>query len=156
MKKGIDYVGIGIGAVIFNNQGKALLSKRGKNAQNEKGKWSYPGGDLKFGETFEQCVSRETKEEFGIKVKPVEQLETFNHLLPKEKQHWVAVAFICKLLRGKPIIQERDKEIEVGWFTIKETEKLSLTKVAKHRLKQLKQRFPKLNLMSRPPYMQNS
>lgn len=134
MKKGVDYIGVGIGAIIFNQEGKAFLAKRGKKAQNEQGKWSYPGGALRLGETFSQCVKREMKEEFDIDVEPHDQLGTFNHMLPKEKQHWVAIAFICKLLKGKPVIQEKDKEIEIGWFTFRETEKLSLTKVAKYRL----------------------
>jgi len=52
MKKGIDYIGIGIGAVIINKDKKIFLSQRGKNARNEKGRWECPGGGLEFGDTL--------------------------------------------------------------------------------------------------------
>lgn len=143
MKKGVDYIGVGVGAIIINKEGKALLAKRGPKAQNEKGKWSYPGGGLALGETFEDCIKREMKEEFAIEVQPIEQLETVNHFIPEDKQHWVAVAFICKLIKGEPKIQESEKEEEIGWFTIEETGKLALTSIAKYRLEQLRERYLK-------------
>lgn len=143
MKKGLDYIGVGVGSIIINREKKTFLARRGEKAQNEKGKWSYPGGGLKFGETFEACIRREMKEEFDIEIEPIEQLGTFNHMIPKDKQHWVAVAYICKLMEGTPKILESEKEEEMGWFTIEETEKLPLTLVAKHRLKQLKEKYPK-------------
>lgn len=127
MKKGVDYMGVGIGAIIVNGEGETLLSKRGEKAQNEKGKWSYPGGGLKFGETLENCVVREMREEFVIEVRPVEQLPTVNHLIPEEKQHWVALAYICRLIKGKPVNQDPSKEKEIGWFSISETGSLPLT-----------------------------
>lgn len=142
MQKGIDYIGVGVGAIIINKEGKTLLAKRGPKAQNEKGKWSYPGGGLKFGETFEDCIKREMKEEFDIEVEPIGQLGVINHIIPQDKQHWIAVAFVCKLIKGKPKILEPEKEEEIGWFTIKETERLSLTLVAQNRLRQLKEKYP--------------
>ena len=142
MKKGIDYIGVGVGAIILDKKGRALLAKRGEKAYNEKGKWSYPGGGLKFGETFEDCARREMREEFNIVVEPVAQLESVNHLIPKDKQHWVAIAFVCKIVKGKPKIAEPEKEEKIGWFTINETEKLPLTTIAKIRLRQLKEKYP--------------
>ena len=142
MIKGINYIGVGVGAIILNREGKALLAKRGRKSQNEKGRWSYPGGGLRFGEAFEDCVRREMKEEFNIEVEPVEQLGTVNHIIPHDKQHWVAVAYICKLIKGTPIIQEPEKEQQIEWFTIEETEKLPLTSIAEIRLKQLKEKYP--------------
>jgi hypothetical protein len=39
MKKGIDYIGVGTGAIIFNKDGTLFLAKRGKDARNETHKW---------------------------------------------------------------------------------------------------------------------
>lgn len=44
MKKGVDFIGVGVGAAIFNKDRKLLLGLRGKEAQNERGKWEIPGG----------------------------------------------------------------------------------------------------------------
>jgi len=38
MKKGVDYIGIGVGALIVNKEGKLFLAMRGKETRNESGK----------------------------------------------------------------------------------------------------------------------
>ena len=62
MKKGIDFIGVGVGAIIFNNEGKVLIAQRGLKARNEVGKWEFPGGGVKFGEICENAIKREVKE----------------------------------------------------------------------------------------------
>ena len=49
MKKGIDYIGVSAGAIIFNEKGEIFLSKRSQNTKNEKGCWETPGGSVEFG-----------------------------------------------------------------------------------------------------------
>lgn len=137
MKKGVDYIGVGIGAVLFNKEGKIFLSKRGQKARNERGRWECPGGALEFGDSFENTIVREIKEEFGIDIEVVDQLATFNHLIPEENQHWVALCFICKLKSGEPQILEPEKCEEIGWFTMEEMQKIPLTIASGHRLKQI-------------------
>lgn len=72
MKKGTDFIGIGAGALVFNDHGKVLIAKRGKNVRNESGKWEFPGGAVKFGEKCEDTVKREMIEEYGIKIEIIE------------------------------------------------------------------------------------
>ena len=54
---------VGVGAILVRN-GKVLMGKR-KNAHGE-GSWALPGGHLEFGESLEECATRETYEETGI------------------------------------------------------------------------------------------
>lgn len=68
MKRGIDYIGVGVGAAIFNTEGKLFITLRGKEAKNERGKWEIPGGSVEFGETFQEAIKREIKEEVGVEV----------------------------------------------------------------------------------------
>ncbi|MDO8524700.1 MAG: hypothetical protein Q7R99_03655 [bacterium] len=42
MKRGVDYIGVGAGAIIFNNEGKVFIAQRGPGARNESGKWDFP------------------------------------------------------------------------------------------------------------------
>jgi 8-oxo-dGTP diphosphatase len=142
MKRGVDYIGVGIGAVIIDPKGKIFLSKRGPKSQNEIGKWSMPGGTLEFGESFEQAIIREMQEEFGITVEIRDTLEPFNHLIPEEHQHWVALCFICKLKYGTPEIKEPDKSEQIGWFNQSELKRMDLTHPAQHRLRQLNVKYP--------------
>jgi 8-oxo-dGTP diphosphatase len=58
MKKGIDYICVGAGAIIFNMNGALFLAKRGREARNEKYKWEFPGGSVEFGETLEKALVR--------------------------------------------------------------------------------------------------
>ncbi len=143
MKAGIDYIGIGVGAVIYNKEKKIFLALRSRGAQNERGKWECPGGAMKFGESFESALKREIKEEFGVKIKVLDQLLPFNNILKEEKQHWVGLCFICKIIRGKPKILEPEKCAGIGWFTLSQMKKMLLTRFTKFRLKQILENYPR-------------
>jgi ADP-ribose pyrophosphatase YjhB (NUDIX family) len=57
-----------VGAIITDAAGRLLLIKRGH--QPGKGLWSIPGGRVEPGETDEQAVIREVREETGLVVQP--------------------------------------------------------------------------------------
>lgn len=140
MKSGIDYIGVGVGAAIFDSSGKLFITLRGQKAKNEKGKWELPGGSVEFGETFQNAIRREIKEEFGVEIEIIELLGICDHIIPNEKQHWVAPTFICRIKKGIPKILELGKCAGFGWFTLKETEKLPLSIITKYNVELLKKR----------------
>ena len=135
MQKGIDYIGVGVGAVIVNSEGKVLLMKRGLKARNERGKWQIPGGGLEFGESFEDAIRREVKEELGIDIKLTKMLDVSNQILLEERQHWVSPIFLCSVLDGEPRILEPEKCDQIGWYTLKEIDALDLAGSAKKNFK---------------------
>lgn len=143
MKRGIDYIGVGVGAAIFNKEGKLFITKRGKEAKNERGKWEIPGGSVELGETLENAIKREIKEEHGIDIEIIELLGICDHIIPDEQQHWVSPTYICKIKRGVPKIIEPNKCDEIGWFTLEDAEKLPLSIVTKYDVSLLKQKYPK-------------
>ena len=53
-------------AVVFDEAGRILLHRRTDN-----GNWGLPGGALEIGESADQCVVREVKEETGFDVEVV-------------------------------------------------------------------------------------
>lgn len=63
MKKNIR---IRIAAIILNNKNEILLVNHKKN---NKSYWLFPGGGIEYGETFEQALKRELKEELNLKMK---------------------------------------------------------------------------------------
>lgn len=131
MKKGIDFIGVGVGAIIFNDEGKVLLAQRGFKARNEIGKWEFPGGGVEFGETCEDAVKREIEEELDIEIKVIELLEVVDHIIPDEKQHWVAPSFISKLVRGTTKIKEPDKCFNFKWINFFEINPETLSNVSR-------------------------
>ena len=60
------------GLIVQNEKGEILLVKRKSNPK--KGFWDVPGGFVDFGETLEESMIREIKEELGVKVKDLRYL----------------------------------------------------------------------------------
>lgn len=121
MKKGIDFIGVAVGAMIFNEKNELFLSKRSQNCKNEKGCWEVPGGGVDFGEKLSDAVKREMREEYGIEIEIIEQFPAADHIIPKDQQHWVPTTFLAKLQSGsKPKIMEPEKCDEIGWFPLEE------------------------------------
>lgn len=120
MKAGIDYIGVGVGAMILNEENKMLLLLKRKKARNEGGKWCFLGGEVEFGETLEQAVKREAKEEIGCEIEIEKLLKVVDHIIPAEKQHWCNPIFKAKITDGIPKNMEPEKFEKMEWFSIQE------------------------------------
>ena len=116
MKRGVDYIGVGVGALIVNERGELFLARRGPLAKNERGLWEFPGGSVEYGERLEDALKREIREEYGLEIEVGELLDVVDHILPDERQHWVSPTYICKPVSGDPKILEPGKCTEIGWF----------------------------------------
>lgn len=118
-KKGIDFIGVSAGAMIFNRKGELFLSKRSRKTTNEHGYWETPGGSVKFGETLTAAVKREIQEEYGVDLVIIDQFPAADHIIPQDKQHWVATTFLAKLKKNQiPKIMEPEKCEAIGWFPL--------------------------------------
>lgn len=65
-----DKINVGVGVMIFDKDGMILLGKR--KGSHGAGEYSFPGGHLEYGESFEECAKREVMEECGIEIKNLE------------------------------------------------------------------------------------
>lgn len=119
MKQGVDFIGVAVGAMMFNEKGELFLSKRSQLAKNERGCWGIPGGTVEFGETLQKAIKREIREEFGIDIRILEQFPAADHIISKEKQHWVPTTFLVAVKTGQtPRIMEPKKCDAIGWFPL--------------------------------------
>lgn len=116
MKRGVDYIGVGVGAVIRNERGELFLARRGPLAKNERGLWEFPGGSVEFGERLADALRREIREEYGMEIEVGELLDVVDHILTDEGQHWVSPTYLCRVVSGEPRILEPGKCTEIGWF----------------------------------------
>lgn len=57
--------------------------------------YTFPGGGLEGNETEEECVIREVLEEFGLTIKPIKKLYTY------ENERSIEHFYLCKYLDGK-------------------------------------------------------
>lgn len=107
--------------MIFNERGELFLSKRSRNATNERGCWETPGGKVEFGETLGEAVRREIREEYGVDIELLEQFPAADHIIPDERQHWVSTTFVARIRDGQtPAILEPHKCDGIGWFALDE------------------------------------
>ncbi|MEI6510559.1 MAG: NUDIX domain-containing protein [Candidatus Uhrbacteria bacterium] len=120
MKKGKDYIGVGVVFVCHDGRGNILLHKRGSACRDEQGKWDFGGGSMEVGETFEEAVRREVREEYGAEPIRVELVLAQNFLRGKgeERTHWVSAVHVVLVDRESPRICEPGKMDEIGWFPL--------------------------------------
>jgi 8-oxo-dGTP diphosphatase len=93
---------VGVGAVVIHD-GRVLLIRRGKEPL--RGRWLVPGGTVELGETLEEAVVREVREEAGLEVAPRAVLTVFDHIERKDDRvlyHYVIVDYLCEYVRGEP------------------------------------------------------
>lgn len=117
-KSGVDYIGVSCVFYCHDGKGNFLMHKRSKNCRDEIGNWDVGAGSMEFGESFEEAVRREIKEEYRVDVLNLQFLGV-NNVLRKhnsKKTHWVAILFAAKVDPKKVSIGEKEKMDEIGWF----------------------------------------
>ena len=101
--------------LIFRN-GRLLITKRHADAHLG-GLWEFPGGKREPGESFEQCLARELREELGVDVSVGQLFESVSHDYPDKSVH--LKFFLCRLLKAEP---EALGCAAVKWISVSELE----------------------------------
>lgn len=123
MKAGKDFIGLGVGAIIHDGQGRILLMKRAASldpSRSTVGMWSNPGGEVDFGETAEQAAIREAREELGVTVTIERFIGFSDQILPQAGLHWHLITFLTRIASGEPGIREPDRFEDLRWFAVDE------------------------------------
>jgi ADP-ribose pyrophosphatase YjhB (NUDIX family) len=120
-KKGVDYIGVGVVFACHDGKGKFLFAKRGKGARDGHGLWELPAGGLDYGETVEEGMLRELKEELGVEPITVEYMG-YRDLIAREEdrvvKHWIAFDFLVEVDPAKIQIMEPESCETVEWRTL--------------------------------------
>ena len=108
------------GILIWND--KVLIGKRKLTNEHLPGKWEFPGGKMEEGETFDETIIREFKEELDIDISAFHELRTLND------KNIEFTPMIVKLKGGKAKLLEHE---EIKFVDKKEFFKIDLTKLSK-------------------------
>lgn len=97
-KKKVPHITVGAAATI-NRKGEVLIARR-LEGDMLGGLWEFPGGKLEPGETIEECIARELKEELGINIDVGEKLMTVKHAY----SHFTMTmhVYFAKIVSGRP------------------------------------------------------
>ncbi|MEV4641929.1 NUDIX domain-containing protein [Actinoplanes sp. NPDC049548] len=100
--------------VCHDGEGRILLARRSAGARDEPGTWDTGAGALEFGESFEQAVTREVGEEYGVAPEEITMLGVRN--VVRADSHWVALVFAVRVDPAAVRLGEPHKFDELGWF----------------------------------------
>ncbi|AHY46546.1 NUDIX domain [Rubrobacter radiotolerans] len=104
-------------ALISNAEGEVLMVC---NLRSSGLSWSLPGGSREPGETLEQTVRREVREETGLVVEVGGVLAVGERL---RNTHALIVTFAATFAGGSPALQEDEDVVAVEWCPVAVAEK---------------------------------
>ncbi|MBT1695681.1 NUDIX hydrolase [Fulvivirgaceae bacterium PWU4] len=118
---------VSVDAVVFGydqESGVSVLLIKRRNEPFQK-MWALPGGLVLNGESLDEAVNRELREEAGIDVNYLEQLYTFGSPERDPRNHAISISYFG-LVRPQDfqLAAHTDAE-DVAWFNIKKLPKLA-------------------------------
>lgn len=105
---------IGFGVVIVRDR-KVLLGYQTRGY--EEPCWAFPGGKLDEGETINQAVVREVREECGLEVSNFEFITLFEDIF-ENMTHVISLVVKVNSFQGEPEVLEPNKCQQWKWFGI--------------------------------------
>jgi nucleoside triphosphatase len=131
-----------VGALIFNKENKVFLMTSPK----WKGKYVIPGGHIELGETIEQALKREIKEETNLNIYDIRFVMMQEFVFGKEfhkKKHFIFLDYFCKTEGNEVVLNEEGTDYV--WVDIDEALNLPIEPYTRNLILEYKNRFNKNN-----------
>lgn len=112
-------------AIVLNKNGEILLHKRSDNHL-----WSLPGGAMELGESIEECIIREVKEETGFEVEVLKCIGIYTdpeHIIAYsdgEVRQQFSICFECRIVGGELAVSSESTQVK--FFTKDDLDLLDL------------------------------
>lgn len=113
---------VSVAGLVTNEEGKILLVNSPWRG------WEYPGGLIEPGETFEDALHREIREEAGVEV----EILSFVGICKNVEKNIVNIDFTCRYVSGE--LTTSEESTEVVWATPEEAMEMITFPLTKKRL----------------------
>lgn len=117
---------LAVGGVVIH-EGRVLLVQRGKEPAF--GRWSIPGGRVELGETLEEAVEREIREETGLVVQAGQLAFHFETIERDEsgtiRFHYLILDLWARYVSGD--VRPGGDAADVGWFAQKDLARVAIS-----------------------------
>lgn len=100
-------------AIIHDNQGRIFATQRGYGEWKDY--WEFPGGKIEAGETPEDALRREIKEELETEVEIEKFVDTIEWDYPHF--HLIMHCYLCHIIKGNLILKEHEA---ARWLSLTE------------------------------------
>lgn len=116
----------GVAAVVFSGDA-VLLVRRGN--EPSRGRWGLPGGVVELGETVEEAVVREVREETGLEVRPLKLVTVFDSIVRdpdgRVRFHYVLCEYLSEAIGGA--LHANSDVLEARWVPLDELNSLDIS-----------------------------
>ena len=116
---------VSVAALVTNDAGQILLVKSPWRG------WEYPGGLIEPGETFQEALHREVREEAGVEI----EITGFVGICKNVERDIVNIDFTARYIGGE--LQTSEESTEVIWATPEEAMDLITFPLTRKRLENM-------------------
>ncbi|APG59615.1 NUDIX domain-containing protein [Christiangramia salexigens] len=119
-------IAVTVDSVIFcktNNNFKVLLVQR-KN-EPYKDEWALPGGFVEENEDLETAAKRELKEETGLSIESMQQVQAFGKPNRDPRGHTISIAFLSRIYSEEKL-KAADDAKDAKWFDLEKLPDMKL------------------------------
>ena len=106
---------------ILRENGRVLVCQRKKNSRYEL-KWEFPGGKVESGESVQDCVKRELREELSIDVETIGLMKSQVNRYDDGGVFEVTYCFVLRFT-GRPVNNAFE---EIRWVTLTELQSMDV------------------------------
>lgn len=99
---------VSVEAVIVMDEALLFLKRNNHPAKDE---WWFPGGRIRCGESLEEALRREVKEETGLEISSYKLVNVYSRVFPE--RHDVAIAYLCKCKKDEVKLNDEHSEYKL-------------------------------------------